>query len=60
MSICATCQHEEDKHYGGPHKWCNRAGCECQAFLESVSVPIEKEPPVEPKRRGRPAKKGKR
>lgn len=29
---CGECTHEEDKHYGSVNRWCNVAGCQCQAY----------------------------
>ena len=32
ISKCNVCNHEKDKHYGGPKGWCNTNGCHCQEF----------------------------
>lgn len=29
---CQSCQHEIEKHYGSPAKWCNAYGCQCKAL----------------------------
>lgn len=30
----SDCRHPSGMHYGNKDRWCNTAGCTCQAYLE--------------------------